>query len=358
VKDAFHTQMRKYEVNGEEHWANANDPQIPAALAPVVSGIISLHNFPRKPLHRELGAFSKMTGMPQRSLSAISLENPLYTAGANCGLAGASCYAIAPYDLATIYNVLPLWNSSPAIDGTGQTIAIVSQSDIYSQDFTDFRKDFGLPAGTLNIIYNGPPPNKLASQGDELESDLDVQWSGSVATGATIDLVASTTTITTAGVDLSALYIVDNNIAPILSESYSACELEMGVAGNQFYNQLWQQAAAEGISVFVSTGDSAAAVCDRYMAISTQGLSVNGISSTPYNIAVGGTDFNDLQNQSTYWNSNNKSAPKSQPKVTSQNRAGMILARTPNSSSSPVTPRPRCNAMIVAAVSIRPSLCQ
>ena len=153
---------------------------------------------------------------------------------------------MAPYDFATIYNVLPLWNAASPIDGTGQTIAIVGQSDIYSQDFSDFRQDFGLPPGKLNIIDNGPAPDRLASQGDELESDLDVEWSGAVAKGATIDLVASTTTNTTAGVDLSALYIVDNNLAPVMSESYGACELDMGTAGNQFYNQLWQQAAAQG----------------------------------------------------------------------------------------------------------------
>ena len=132
-----------------------------------------------------------------------------------------------------------------------------------------------------------------------------MEWSGAVAKGATIDLVASTTTNSTAGVDLSALYIVDNNLAPVMSESYGACELDMGTAGNQFYSQLWQQAAAQGITAFVSTGDSGSAVCDQGAAYATQGLAVNGISSTPYNVAVGGTDFDDAQNDSQYWNSSN-----------------------------------------------------
>ena len=225
--------------------------------------------------------------------------------GGVCGLLGIPCNFLGPYDFATIYNVLPLWNATSSIDGTGETIAIVGQSDIYPQDFSNFRQDFGLPAGKLNIIYNGSPPNKLASQGDELESDLDVEWAGAVAKGATIDLVASTTTNSTAGVDLSALYIVDNNLAPVMSESYGACELEMGTAGNRFYNQLWEQAAAQGITVFVSTGDSGSAVCDQGTAIATHGLAVNGISSTPYNVAVGGTDFDDSQNNSQYWHSTN-----------------------------------------------------
>ncbi len=306
VLEAFHTTIHKYLVNEKEHWANDRDPQIPTALTPAVAGIDSLHNFGRKPLHQLLGVFSRTrNGRGHPSSSSLSLRDPLFTIGENCGLAAGPCYAMSPYDLATIYNILPLWNATSPIDGTGQTIAIVSQSDIYPQDFSDFRQDFGLPAGTLNVIYNGSPPYRLASQGDELESDLDVQWSSGVAKGATIDLVESIWTNSTAGVDLSALYIVDNNIAPILSESYGACELDMGTAGNQFYNQIWQQAAAQGISVFVSTGDSGSAVCDRDSSIATQGLSVNGIASTPYDVAVGGTDFADLQNQSAYWNSTN-----------------------------------------------------
>jgi hypothetical protein len=325
VKEAFHTEIHKYIVNGEEHWANSADPQIPTALTSAVAGIASLHNFPKKPMHHVVADF--LRGKRRAAVEPVRSrrgQSPFVDIGANCGLAGSvSCYALGPYDFATIYNVLPLWNATTPIDGTGQIIAIVGQSDIYPEDFSDFRKDFGLPPATLNIIYNGGQPVKLASQGDELESDLDVQWSGAVAKGATIDLVASIWTNTTAGVDLSALYIVDNNIAPILSDSYGACELYMGTAGNQFYSQLWQQAAAEGISVFVSTGDSGSAVCDRDSPIASQGLSVNGIASTPYDIAVGGTDFDDLLDPATYWNATNKSG-------TYESAKGYIPERTWN----------------------------
>lgn len=94
-----------------------------------------------------------------------------------------------------------------------------------------------------------------------------------------------------------------------MSESYGQCELNIGAAGNQFYNNLWQQAAAEGISVFVSSGDNGSAGCDIELdqglpppQPAQYGLAVNGIASTPYNVAVGGTDFNDYFTASTYWN--------------------------------------------------------
>lgn len=306
VLEAFHTEIHQYRVKAADHWANATDPQIPSALAPVVAGIVSLHNFPRRPLHRSWTTGVDIGTDGHGWLSTVSRSNPLLTIGQGCGLSGGICAIVTPYDFATIYNVLPLWNASSAIDGAGQTIAIVGQSDIYARDFSDFRAIYGLPPATLNIIYDGPNPGPLAFQGDELESDLDVEWAGAVAKGATIDLVVSASTNSTAGVDLSAEYIVDNDIAPILSESYGACEPYLGAAGNQFHNQLWQQAAAEGISVFVAAGDSGSAACDQNSGIATNGLSVNGLSSTPYNVAVGGTDF-DYSNgaASNYWNTAN-----------------------------------------------------
>lgn len=307
VQDAFHTTIHQYAVNGDLHWANSSDPQIPAALAPVVAGVVTLHNFPRTPMHRFVGllARDKSGGLRER-MGLASPAVPLYTVDAICGLNRTPCYSVAPYDFATIYNVLPLWNAG--IDGTGQTIAIVAESDINVQDFTSFRAATGLPTVTLNTIENGSDPGIIAPQPDETEADIDTQWAGAVAKGATLDLVVSGTTNTTLGVDLSAEYAVDNNVAPILSVSYGICEFFLGTAGNQFYSALWQQAAAEGITVSVAAGDSGSAVCDRNAG--TQGpaqfgLSVSGFSSTLYNVAVGGTDFNDLQNPTTYWNPTN-----------------------------------------------------
>ncbi len=311
VQEAFHTAIHKYSVPSktgalEDHWANSADPSIPAALAPVVAGINTLHNFPRKPMHVVSGVFKK-----NRTTGETKPVNPefTFTCGTNQSNQPVSCYGLGPYDFATIYNVLPLWNGSPApvIDGAGQTIAIIGETDVDMKDIENFRSLFGLPANDPVVILDGPDPGVVP--GDETESDLDLEWSGAIAKGATIKFVTSAATNTTLGVDLSALYAVDHNVATVMSESYGICELGLGTVGNQFYNSVWQQAAAQGITAMVSSGDSGSAGCDSQdnhpPAPAEYGLRVNGFSSTPYNVSVGGTDFNDLSNPTTYWSTTN-----------------------------------------------------
>lgn len=307
VQEAFHAAIHRYNVNGEDHWANSSDPQIPAALVPVVAGVDSLNNFPRRPMSHIAGPVSR-----SKATGQMTPASPMFNLGGTCGVPGIGCHAVGPYDFATIYDVSPLWTATPHIDGTGQAIAIVAVSNINIQDVRDFRNFFGLPAKDPQIILNGTDPGLVS--GPETEADLDTEWAGAVALNATIDLIVSESTESTDGTDLSAEYAVENNVASILSVSFGECEAGLGTSGNQFFSQLWQQASAQGITVLVSTGDSGSAGCD-IAADGTAplpaefGLQVNGLSSTPYNVAVGGTDFNDLTNASTYWNSMNSAPP-------------------------------------------------
>ena len=301
VEEALHTSIHKYLVNGEEHWANASDPQIPSALVTAVAGVLALHNFPRRPMNERLGSYYPKT----KTLAPLE---PQFTVQMGCYPNG-TCYAVGPADFGAIYNVQTLWNSG--IDGTGQHIAIVGESDINLSDVQAFRTLFGLPANTPNIIYNGPNPGLMF---DESEADIDVEWSGAIAPNAQIDLVVSQSTETTPGVDLSAIYIIDNNLAPVMSESYGFCELGVGTAGNQFYNSLWAQAAAQGITAIVAAGDSGSAGCDFGFNPARFGLAVSGFASTPFNVAVGGTDFNDFLSGTQYWNQTNSSASQQSAK--------------------------------------------
>ncbi len=175
-----------------------------------------------------------------------------------------------------------------------------------------FRSLFGLSTGNLpTVVLAGPDP---LFNGDETEGDLDVQWSSAVAPAAKILFVIGQDTESTGGIDLAAEYIVDNNLAPVMSESFNSCEgilLQEGIS--DFYEALWEQAAAQGITVVVASGDSASAGCDDpdTETVAQNGLFVNGIASTPFNIAAGGTDFNSgvANYQSTFWNATNSTNP-------------------------------------------------
>ncbi len=300
VRRAFAAAIHKYVIGRKSYWANSSDPSIPAALAPAVAGIVSLNSFRRQPQHVLAGIFRKTPGGAGYQPVA---PGPDYTfSNGNCGTPSGvgNCYALAPADLAIIYNATPL--ASQGLNGAGETIAIPGRSSISVQDIQEFRGIMGLPALSLNVIGFAS-----YSSNDALESTLDVEWAGALAPAAAEDLVTSENTSTTDGIDLSNAYIVDNDLAPIMSVSYGECELGMGTAGNQFYDQLWQQAAAEGISVFVASGDGGSAACDQGGQDAQYGLAVNGTASPSYVTAVGGTDFLDLETAAKYWSATNNS---------------------------------------------------
>jgi Pro-kumamolisin, activation domain/Bacterial Ig-like domain (group 3) len=280
VENAFSTQMHSYTYKDQTFIANSSDVQIPAALKDVVKGVVRLHSDPKAPavLLGKKVPFQKKSG--QFTFSDGS-------------------HYMAPADFAKIYNVQPLYDAG--IDGTGQTIAIVGRSNIDVQNVRDFRSILGLPANDPQIIVNGDDPGQTS---DMVEAMLDVTWSGAVAPNAQIKFVVSQSNFSD-GVDVSAAYIVDNDVAPVMSTSYGACESNMGPVENDFYNSLWQQAAAEGITSFVSSGDNGGAGCDAPGAgyYSSGTFAVNGLASTPYNVAVGGTQFDDTDNPDAYWSS-------------------------------------------------------
>jgi subtilase family serine protease len=349
VESAFHTEIHSLEAKGVPHIGNMSDPQIPAALTPAVVGVKALHNFFARPQHHlgeivtrdaKTGTWERVVSAPAASAKAESASTSAKAPpqfGITVG-SGSSAYVVedvTPYDFAKIYNVLPLWNASTPIDGTGQTIAIAGTSSIKQADVTTFRTTFGLPTGgaanTPQLISGNSSPVTICSgtstsipfsgnycnMDDQFENALDVEWSGGVAKGAQIVLVSSyPTSVSDDALYDSENYIIQNKAtlnASVMSVSYGLCELGMGTAGNTQYNTLWQTAAAEGIAVFVSTGDQGSAVCDAGMDTNTPyaaqyGLSVNGLASTPYNTAVGGTDLNWGSTASPYWSTSNASS--------------------------------------------------
>src|SRR5690242_6210054 len=289
VDNAFHTQIHRYIVNGQSHWANASDPEIPAALAGVVAGVATLHNFQKK---------------PQAIRSAARFEATVAGSSGEPQMTSGGTHFLSPADYATIYDINPLYASG--INGSGTTIAVVGRSNINIQDVVSFRNTFKLTPNTPQIVVNGRDPGVLGD-GEVDEATLDVTWAGAVAPNASVKLVVTASTNTSDGVDLSEEYIIDHNLADIMTESFGSCEASYTQAQAALISSLAAQAAAQGITYAVASGDSGAEGCDNpSKGPATRGLSVNILSSTPYNIAVGGTQFN--EGAGFYWNSSNSSA--------------------------------------------------
>jgi hypothetical protein len=284
LQDAFHTEIHRYIVSGQPHWANASDPQIPNALTPVVAGVWSMHDFLKE---------------PQVHLSQDRIEAQLRPGASRPQFTASNgLHALVPADYYTIYNISPRF-------GISGSIGIVGRSNINPQDITYFHYWTFDQAISPTVIVNGADPGDLGG-GEELEAVLDTTWSGAVDPSANVYLVVSASTATTDGVDLSELYIVDNNLTDIMSESFGGCEAGVTSAQAIATASVAQQAAAQGITYLVSTGDSGSAGCDdpNTQSQATHPPSVNLLAANPYVIAVGGTMFNE-NTRSGYWSSSN-----------------------------------------------------
>ena len=299
VGGAFRTSIHNLAVNGVHHIANISDPQIPEALAPAVAGVVSMHDF--KP--------HKMSRMAPKS-SKPENNGAQYT----FTLDGQTSQAMVPADLATVYDFNPLF--AKGITGKGQTIVVVEDTNLYrTSDWTTFRSTFGLSqytTGALTTVQpTGTGANNCSSPGvnsDDIEAILDVEWASAAAPGAAIELASCADIGLSFGVVVAAQNVVNSSPAPaIMSISYGECEAYNGSSANVALSLLFQQAVAEGISVFVSSGDEGAASCDANLASATHGIGVSAFASTPYNVAVGGTDFSDVYSGtvSTYWSTAN-----------------------------------------------------
>jgi len=292
IAETFKTEIHNLDVKGERHMANMQNPQIPAALAPVVAGITSLNDFRPHPMMK-----------PARTSIAATVTRdaakPAYSEGGNINL-------VAPPDLETIYNFNPVYQSG--ITGKGETVVLIEDTDLYSnQDYATFRKAFGLDSykdSTFSVVHPGGCTDPGVVVATDIEATIDVEWAAAAAPDADIVLASCADTTDNFGGFIALQGLVDSHTPPaIVSISYAVCEVELGAAYNHYVNVLYQQAAAEGMSVYVAAGDEGAASCDAYFPESVNGISVSGYASTPYNLAAGGTDFSDLYSgtSSQYW---------------------------------------------------------
>jgi subtilase family serine protease len=306
VEGALHTALHLFSVAGEPHYANLSAPLIPASLATAITAIRGLNDFhPRPGVHpreaRSRGGKPRVGASSSRSSAAPATYYP-----------GTGQYPgyVGPTDFAIMYNLKPAY--SQGFTGAGVTIAIAAQSDIdpsvlatYWSAFGVSGPSFGLPAQQFTSMpVPGSDPGETGDANED-EAYLDTEILGGLAPGAQLILVSAT------DAGNAAQYAIDQNLAAILNISFGECEAAQGSA-NAATASMYEQAVAEGITITVSSDDSGVVGCiaesDLGVTndVNSNGFAVNGLASTPYDLAVGGTDFNDLSTAAQYWSTTNQ----------------------------------------------------
>ena len=291
AESAFHTELHQYTVGGVTHFANSTQVSIPAAFSGVVQAVRNLDDFRPKPfvrIRREQATAPK----------------PAYTSSQS------GSHYLQPGDVAVIYDVNAAY--SAGYTGTGQSIAVVGQSAVDVADIENFQSAAGLAVKDPTLVLVPNSGSATHSSGDEAESDLDLEYTGGIAKGATIYFVYVGNN-TNYSVWDSIQYAVDTRIAPIISVSYGACEPDMSSSDFATLDAIMKQGASQGQSIVAASGDDGSTACYADVTSSTatitaqeKALAVSYPASSAYVTAVGGTEFSSADvssSNTTYWNS-------------------------------------------------------
>ena len=265
VGRALHTEIRRFATGAREHFANASEPSVPAAIADIVAGFSGLDDF-----------------LPESQAHSVPISQ--------YNLSGS--HYLVPEDLATIYNIAPLYQAG--LDGSAQSIAIVGQSSVDPDDLRTFKTRHNLPANDPKfVLYSGVDPGVTSA---ELEGLLDLEWAGAIAPKATIYYVYGSSAFS------AMIFAINMNVAPVISVSYGGCEYNYSPTA---YRAIAQQANAQGITILAASGDAGAANCDRQGSapLASQGLVPLFPAILPEVTAMGGTQF--AEGDGNYWKSSN-----------------------------------------------------
>ena len=319
IRSTFHSEVHAYSVGGKTYYANSTPIQVPAALRSVVSGVASLNNF------RVSGGSGEGT-TAQLDAETHTLK-PLYTTT----VGGNIVYPVTPGDLTAIYSVPSA--SGVGLGGQNVNVGVLGDSNINVSYINSYRSIFGLTARTPTVVVDGNDPG---INSDAFIAYKQIELIGAVAPNANIYYYTSASTDYDTGLNFAMIRAVEDNKVQVLVNGFQSCETALG-SEMGLINQLYEQAAAQGITVVAAAGNTGAGACETpgSTALASTGLNVNGYASSPYVTAVGGTDFYyslGANSVSNYWIPAN-----SQPYSTA---GGYIQEQVWNDSTQPNTTLP------------------
>ncbi len=274
LNTSFGTSMHRYQNGAKVEYAPSTDLSLPSALAPMVTAVLHTSTFRPHPMVKR----------------APTGATPEYTTANNAS------HFLTPKDVATMYDVNATY--SAGFTGTGQSVAIAGETFIALSDVSNFEIATGLATNLPKLVLEPNTGGSATYEGDEFESDIDVEYATGMAPGANVMLVY-TGDSPYYGVFDAFNYAIEENLAPVVSISYGSCEPLFGTAAANAGNALFEQAAAQGQTLIASAGDSGSTECfgytdsngDALPPATQEQLAINFPADSPYVTAIGGTQM-------------------------------------------------------------------
>ena len=284
VNHAFHINETRYTfVGGSTMVANDQDVSVPAALHSVIAGISGLSRLSSKTMG--------VNGVTTRPNTPVPVQPQTITDPFSASR------VLVPNDLVTMYGMRTLRNNG--VVGTGTTVALVEAGGADSPTWSSFANLFNLSRYGGTLTSEQPQGPSSCAAGDytqgSMVSTVNAEWITAMAPGANVVLAScadSTPYDDFSGIYAAATNLVNAESQPnIIDVDFSMSEVLAAQGDRLALDLLWEQADAEGISVFVPTGD--AGPSQMVVMYGPPGLDINALAASTHVTAVGGTDLAD-----------------------------------------------------------------
>jgi len=268
-------------------YAASAAPLIPRAVADDITTIVGLSDTIRLKTSLEVATANSARGRRLGSNTAAHVTSPAVSTGCTTAQVFAGNRFWTPNQIGSFYGVNKLF--SAGLTGKGRTVALVEFAPSVATDTNSFLSCFGLHNRVSVEQING---GAATDPNGTVEAEIDIQQAAAQSPGASI--VSYEAPNSGAGEFDVYNRIVTDDKAQVVSTSWGDCETNVASSGN-FINAVhtvFEQAAAQGQSIFAASGDSGSEGCfDGTTSTTSESLNVDHPADDPLVTAVGGTSL-------------------------------------------------------------------
>jgi hypothetical protein len=281
VDRALGASLARYRMpGGRIAYANAAAPRLAASVAPLVAGVVGLNDlYPQQTLASPLpGPAAKAAARPPATPGTAG-QHPCTTAQDTASLYGA----LTASQLAAHYGLTPLYSQGDL--GQGTRVALVEFEPNLTSDITAYKSCYGVTAPVSYLHVDGGAGTGAGSG----EAALDIETAAGLAPDASVDVYQAPNTGAGNYDDYQAIVNADTD--KTISTSWGLCEDYVSLSDDEAMESLFEQANAQGQTVFAASGDSGSTECLQSGGADAGAVNAQTPSSLPYVDGVGGTSL-------------------------------------------------------------------